>query len=164
MSRPKGSPRTPGSGRKAGTPNKATVQRRLLLGERRRADGVPFAGEVLEESMLHYVRLASECLPPERGKWKREKDFHRYRLLADERAKWLAPYQSPTYRSLTVTPPQQRAAKGTPAIDALEAFVLQLARRVHRLSEPKTIEAVADEAPSEAAKVIDGKNGLNNGR
>jgi hypothetical protein len=42
--------------------------------------------------------------------------------------------------------------------------VLARQRRVHRLSEPKTIEAVADEAPSEAAKVIDGKNGLNNGR
>jgi hypothetical protein len=164
MSRPKGSPRTPGSGRKAGTPNKATVQRRLLLGERRRADGVPLAKEVLEESMLHYVRLASECLPPDRGKWKREKDFHRYREAADLRARWLAPYQSPQYRSITVQPSHDGVrAKGTPAVDMLEDFIVRLARsrRVINPPEPKTIDAVPvpDETPAEAVKVVDGKNG-----
>jgi hypothetical protein len=153
-------------GRAKGTPNKRTTERKLFA--EARSNGRPLAKEVLEESMLHYLELASQCARPEQGHWQREKQkqFFAYRDKADERARWLAPYQSPTYRSITVQPPRQRAAKGTPAIDALEAFVLQLARqrRVHRLSEPKTIEAVAvpDETPAEPVPVIDGKN--SNGR
>jgi hypothetical protein len=151
LSRPKGSPKTPGSGRKAGTPNRRTIERKLLFGEGRRADGVPLAREVLEESMLRYVQLANECAPPENGKWDKgqEKLFHRYREAADLRAKWLAPYQSPQYRSITVQPPRETGApRGTPAIDALESFVLALAK-VRRITPPKTIEsAVVDATPS----------------
>jgi hypothetical protein len=148
MSRPKGSPKTPGSGRQKGTPNKATIERRLFT--EKKASGGLLAKEVLEQSMLHYLQLANECLPPEKGEWKREKDFHRYRDKADERARWLAPYQSPQYRSITVQPPRETGApRGTPAIDALESFVLALAR-VRRV-EGKSLPAT----PSEAAKVID---------
>lgn len=137
MSRPKGSPKTPGSGRQKGTPNRATVQRRLLFGEGRRADGTPLAKEVLEESMLHYLRLANACAPPENGKWDKgqEKLFHRYREAADLRARWLAPYQSPQFRSITVQPPREKPVAGTSAIDALEAMVLSLAR-VRRIEAP----------------------------
>jgi hypothetical protein len=161
MSRPKGSPRTPGSGRKAGTPNRKTIERRLLFGEGRRANGTLLAREVLEQSMLQYLELASQCAPPEKGQWqaKKQKLFHFYRERADLRARWLAPFQSPTYRSITMQPPPQRPAKGG-AIDALEDFMLRLAR-ARRLNPPKTIEAVPvpDETPAEAVKVVDGKNG-----
>jgi hypothetical protein len=130
-----------------------------LIGERR-ADGVPLARDVLEESMLHYCALAQENAPPANGgKWdkRKEKLFHLYRDKADLRARWLAPYQSPQYRSITVQPPQSAAARGTPAIDALEKFVLTLARaRKVQQPEMKTIESTAvDATPAEPAKVID---------
>ena len=151
-SRPKGCEKTPGSGRQKGTPNKATIERRLLFTEGRRANGTLLAREVLEASMLQYLQLANECAPPESGEWEAEKQklFHFYREKADERARWLCPYQSPQYRSITVQPPRETGApRGTPAIDALEAFVLSLAR-VRRI-EGKSLPAT----PSEAAKVID---------
>jgi hypothetical protein len=150
MSRPKGSPKTPGSGRQKGTPNRRTIERKLITAAR--ADGVPMAKEVLEQSMLEYLRLANACAPPESGAWQAEKQklFHFYREKADERAKWLAPYQSPQYRSITVQPPRETGApRGTPAIDALESFVLALAR-VRRI-EGKSLPAT----PTESAKVID---------
>jgi len=169
MSRPKGSPRTPGSGRKAGTPNRKTIERRLLFGEGRRANGTLLAREVLEQSMLEYLRLANECAPPEKGRWqaKKQKLFHFYRERADLRARWLAPFQSPTYRSIAIQPPRETAGapRGRSAVDALEKMLLSLAR-VRRLNppEPTTIEAVADEAPAEPVTVSDGKNGHTNGR
>jgi hypothetical protein len=61
----------------------------------------------------------------------------------------LAPYQSPTYRSITVEAPRESAVRGTPAIDALESFVLALAReRRVQPPEPKTIEPSAEETPT----------------
>ena len=152
----KGQPKT--GGRAAGVPNRKTIERRLLFGEGRRANGTLLAREVLEQSMLEYLRLANECAPPEKGRWqaKKQKLFHFYRERADLRARWLAPFQSPTYRSITMQPPPQRPAKGG-AIDALEDFMLRLAR-ARRLNppEPKTIEAVPvpDETPAEAVKVV----------
>jgi hypothetical protein len=133
LTRPKGSPKTPGSGRKAGTPNRKTIERKLLFGEGRRANGVLLAREVLEASMLEYLRLANACAPPEKkGRvWraKQQKLFHFYREKADERARWLAPFQSPTFRSISVLPRETGAVpRGTPALDALESFVLRLAR------------------------------------
>jgi hypothetical protein len=169
LSRPKGSPRTPGSGRKKGTPNKATVQRRLLFDEGRRANGTPLAREVLEQNMLLYVRLASEYAPPDKGRWQREKrrQFFVYSDKANLLAKWLCPYQSPQFRSITVQPLHEPGRpRGTPTIDALESFMITLAKTRRHLNPP-TIDAVPvpDETPAEAAKVIDGKNGgHNNGR
>ena len=158
----KGQPKT--GGRQKGVPNRKTIERRLLFGEGRRANGVLLAREVLEASMLEYVRLANACAPPEkRGRvWraKQQKLFHFYREKADERARWLAPFQSPTFRSVTIAPRETGAVpRGRSAIDALEDFVLRLAR-ARRLNPPQTIDAAADETP-EAAKVIDGKTGLN---
>ncbi|HKD91833.1 MAG TPA: hypothetical protein VKB56_08010 [Terriglobales bacterium] len=147
MSRPKGSPKTVGSGRKKGTPNRRTIERRLL-GEAR-ADGKPLAKEVLEANMLRYVELANSCLPPASGRWAKEQEFHFYTQKASDNARMLAPYQSPTYRSITVEAPREPAVRGTPAIDALEAFVLALARaRKVQPPEPKTIEPSADETPT----------------
>jgi hypothetical protein len=156
-------------GRQKGTPNKRTIEQRLFS-EKRGVNGRLLAKEVLEAGMLTYLELAARYLPPERGQWTKEHQrfFHLYRHKADERARWLAPYQSPQYRSLTVTQPREKSAKGTPAVDALEDFMLRLAKARRHLNPPelKTVEAVAlpDETPAEAAKVIDGKNGHNNGR
>jgi hypothetical protein len=139
-------------GRQKGTPNKRTVQARLF--REAKLDGKPLAKEVLEESMFTYLRLAVACARPESGAWSAEKQklFHFYREKCDERARWLAPYQSPQYRSITVQPPRETGApRGTPAIDALESFVLALAK-VRRVEAPlKSLPAT----PSEAAKVID---------
>jgi hypothetical protein len=144
-------------GRQKGTPNRRTTERMLIAEARARADGVPLAREILESGMLQYVQLANQCAPPEHGKWsaKKRKLFERYRLAADVRAKWLMPFQSPQYRSITVQAPPTGAARGTPAIDALESFVLTLAR-ARRVSQPelKTIEStVLDATPAEPAKV-----------
>src|SRR6516225_3924958 len=97
MSRPKGSPKTVGSGRKKGTPNQRTIERRLL-GEAR-ADGKPLAKEVLEANMLRYVELANSCLPPASGRRAKEQEFHFYTQKASDNARMLAPYR-PIVRSL----------------------------------------------------------------
>jgi len=55
----------------------------------------------------------------------------------------LAPFQSPTYRSITVQAPRDTAMRGTPAIDALEAFVLTLA--AVRRKPPETVDLKANE-------------------
>src|SRR5215469_15768514 len=134
-------------GRKAGTPNRRTIERRLIT--EARADSKLLAKEVLEQNMLRYVELANSCLPPASGEWKKEQQFHFYTEKAGANARMLAPYQSPTYRSITVQAPRETAVRGTPAIDALEDFVLALARaRKDQPNEPKTIEASAEETPT----------------
>jgi hypothetical protein len=146
MSRPKGSPKTVGSGRKKGTPNRRTIERKLI--SEARADGKPLAKEVLELEMLFYVELANQFRPtlPLTGEWKDEQKFHSYSEKAGQFARLLAPYQSPTYRSITVQAPRESAARGTPAIDALEAFVLTLSRlRRIGANDTKTVECAADD-------------------
>jgi hypothetical protein len=135
-------------GRKAGTPNRRTIERRLIT--EARADGKLLAKEVLEQNMLRYVELANSCLPPASGEWKKEPQFHFYTEKAGANARMLAPYQSPTYRSITVQAPRESVARGTPAIDALEDFVLTLSRQ-RRIgpNDTKTVESAAvDETPT----------------
>ena len=146
MSRPKGSPKTVGSGRKKGTPNRRTIERKLI-GEAR-ADCKPLAKEVLEDFMLFYIQAAYQFRPPLPipENWEGESKFHSYAEKAGQFARMLAPYQSPTYRSITMQPPRESAARGTPAIDALEAFVLTLSR-LRRIgpNDTKTVECAADD-------------------
>jgi hypothetical protein len=149
MSRPKGSPKTVGSGRKKGTPNRRTIERKLV--SEARADGKPLAKEVLEDFMLFYIQAAYQFRPPLPipENWEGESKFHSYAEKAGQFARMLAPYQSPTYRSITMQTPRESAAGGTPAIDALEAFVLALARaRRDQPNDTKTVESAAvDETP-----------------
>lgn len=91
--------------------------------------------------MMFYTEAAEHYLPklPIPDEWNDAHKFHTFVEKACTYARMLAPYQSPTYKSITVQAPRESAARGTPAIDALEAFVLTLAavrRREPQMSAP----------------------------
>ena len=140
-------------GRPAGSPNRATTQRKLI--SEHRADGVPLAKEVLERYMLYYVDAANRIMPklplkldPDEAERAKLRLFNSLVEKAAFFARALAPYQSPTYRSITVQAPRDSAARGTPAIDALEAFVLTLAAVRKKEPEPQIIESEPDDMPT----------------
>ena len=133
-------------GRPAGSVNRATIQRKLV--KEHRANGIPLAKEVLERYMLEYVAAAEAYRPK---KWpipdddEAQADARKFHQLVEKVAffaRALAPYQSPTYRSITVQAPRDTAARGTPAIDALESFVLTLAAVRRREPDLKTVTEV----------------------
>lgn len=135
-------PKRQGAGRKPGSRNRRTVELELKR-QRDLAGDKPLAKEVLERFMLWYVEAAGHYVPPLPipEDWP---DLHKYYSLVDKAchyARMLAPYQSPTYKSITVQAPRESAGRGTPAIDALEAFVLTLAA-VRRTSPQPPIQVV----------------------
>lgn len=119
QSRPKGSPKTPGSGRPPGGKNKATIARDLIAAEiaaktvaDARVQNRKLAKEVLEEFMHLFAGLAARHQPLPRGITntdpKRDPDeglFDRYAVLAVDCARKLAPYQSPTFQAIMIAPP-----------------------------------------------------------
>lgn len=140
-------------GRIAGTPNRVTTQRKLIAEQR--ASGKPLAKEVLEQYMLYYVEAANLITPklplqpdPNEAEQAKLRLFNTLVEKAAFFARALAPYQSPTYRSITVQAPRDTAMRGTPAIDALEQFVITLAAVRRREPEPKIIEPEPDDTPT----------------
>ena len=138
--------------RPRGSPNKVTVQRKLTM--EHRALGIPLAKQVLEDFMLQYVEAAKAYMPKQ---WpipdddEAEANARKFHFLADKAAFYaraLAPYQSPTFRSIEIQPPRDTASRGTPAVDALEAFVLTLAAVRRKQPEPKVIEPEPDDTPT----------------
>ena len=140
-------------GRPPGAVNRTTTQRKLLV--EHRATGVPLAKEILEEFMLFYVEAARKVIPkrlplPDNASEAEHSNVRLFHSLAEKAAFYaraLAPYQSPTYRSITVQAPREQH-HGTPAIDALEAFVLTLAAVRKPVPEPKIIEPVPEDEPT----------------
>jgi hypothetical protein len=92
-------------GRKKGTPNRRTVEARLLAGRLETSPlGVPegatamLGKEVLAKYMIVFDQLAAKHADE-------PVLFQRYASAAVECAKLLAPYQSPTYRCIALPPP-----------------------------------------------------------
>lgn len=145
-----------GAGRPGGSRNRRTVE--LALRRQRDSTGnKPLAKEVLERFMLFYTEAAMQYLPPLpiAEEWPDAQKFHSYADKAGHFARMLAPYQSPTYKSITVQAPRESSAHGTPAIDALEAFVLTLA--AVRRREPQPAEKPAAEPTDDVPMLIDVK-------
>lgn len=108
-------------GRKRGTPNKRTEEKKLLpLMEQARAHGAghKLAKEVIEEFMIVAAGTAARYQPrprqedgQEEGKFKETNKlanpdlFEKWAKLAVAWATDLAPYQSPTFRAIVVAPP-----------------------------------------------------------
>jgi hypothetical protein len=84
MARPKGSPKTPGSGRKKGVPNRVNLERTQRLSE---------SGELPLPVMLDAMRFFHDAAKAERAKSRPDKDVVRELLeLAASHAKDAAPY------------------------------------------------------------------------
>jgi hypothetical protein len=106
---PRGGPR-PNSGRPKGSRNRRSIglaERMLEAGAVSTASTVPLtpqgkklARDVLEDFMLRFADMASKEADP--GK------FERYARFAVHCAQSLAPYQSPTFKAVTLIPPTQR--------------------------------------------------------
>lgn len=104
-------------GRVKGKPNKTTIEK-VLLAERAvagsRDAGKKLGREVLEDFMLLFAGMAAHYQPqPVAGAHPNEHEdkFDKYARLACETAKWLAPYQSPTYRAIMVSTPGENSGK-----------------------------------------------------
>ena len=135
-----------GAGRKPGSRNRRTVELELIRA-REGAGGKTLAKEVLERFMLFYADAAMQYMPPVPipDDWEDAHKFHSLAEKAGNFARLLAPYQSATYKSITVQAPRD-SVRGTPAIDALEAFVLMLAT-VRRREPMKTVEPEPEPEP-----------------
>src|SRR6516165_5667554 len=150
----KGQPKT--GGRQSGSRNLRTVELAVKR-ERELASGKPLAKEVLEELMLLYRDAALQFRPPlpipddyDADKLRMFDKFADKTMICATR---LAPFQSPTYRSITVQAPRDTAMRGTPAIDALESFGLTLAA-VRRSKPVETVDLKVNESEPEMPTLI----------
>jgi hypothetical protein len=91
-------------GRVKGQPNKTTVERMRraeLDVAAARARGEKLGKEVLRDYMLIFQERAERYRKPPHAD---EAKFEKYAQLAVDCARWLAPYESPTFRSIAVMP------------------------------------------------------------
>jgi hypothetical protein len=142
----------PGSGRKKGSKNKSTIQKELVAKEvlARNAMTIANAGDrhpnttdpnvklatkVLEEFMMLFAGMAAthqplpDGMPVPQGRKPDEDKFLRYAELTRDTAKALAPYQSPTFKamSVSVNPTEQqptRPGDNAKIIDLKDAKVM----------------------------------------
>lgn len=113
-------------GRAKGTPNKATIEKAIIAEQivtRATMEGRKLAKEVLDEFMTVFAGMAAthQPLPPGTpippGRHPDLDKFEKYARLTVETAARLAPYQSPTFKAITVIappsqPPQQLPGSG----------------------------------------------------
>jgi hypothetical protein len=100
----------PGAGRPRG-PSKATIEK-ALIAERNvsevKASGKKLAKEVLEDFMLFFAKMAADFQTSPAGASPNpqadEGKFWKYAQAAVDCAHKLAPFQSPTFRAVTVAP------------------------------------------------------------
>jgi hypothetical protein len=118
MGAKKGHPRY--GGRVKGMPNKATTERALqweARWKRARAEGHDLARDVLDKYMTFFVRYSMKFRPSLDGEdvnpTQDVAEFHKYASLAIDCAHKLAPYQSPTFRAIVVSPPPDPTGKVT---------------------------------------------------
>lgn len=120
-------------GRKAGVPNKSTIERTLRAEHemlRARETGKKLAKDVLDEFMMLFAGMAAHHQPiPEgqpipAGRQPNEDKFEKWARLAVETAADLAKYQSPTYRAIAVTLPP--ALPAVPEQKTIEGKVVDL--------------------------------------
>jgi hypothetical protein len=90
-------------GRTKGTPNRATVERSAIAARitaEANMRGQPLAKEILAKYAARFDKMADA-----RHLAGDVAGFERWARLACATAKDLAPYQSPTYRAVVITPP-----------------------------------------------------------
>jgi len=97
-------------GRRRGTPNKTTVEKALLAAlAAAEGTGKKLAKEVIEDFMLRYAEMAAHVQPAPPGAPPNphadEDKFWSWPEAAIDCAVKLAPYQSPTFKAVTVVPP-----------------------------------------------------------
>jgi hypothetical protein len=107
-------PKHPG-GRPPGSRNKATIEReeKARIAEQMLTGGRPdrLGKDILRDFMELFAGMAAahQPLPPGvvglQGREPDEAKFEKYARLAMEAAARLAPYQSPTFRAIMMTPP-----------------------------------------------------------
>jgi hypothetical protein len=93
-------------GRQKGTPNRKTVERNLLV--ERMLEHPPAGietGKLGREVLAQYMNTFDQLA--EQYRKTNEPKFRQYAELTVACAKALAPYQSPTYRAVVVSPPRQ---------------------------------------------------------
>jgi hypothetical protein len=102
-------------GRTKGTPNRATVERSAIAA-RITAEanmlGQPLAKEILAKYAARFDEMADA-----RHLAGDVAGFERWARLACATAKDLAPYQSPTYRAVVITPPPDKPGDDVTVID-----------------------------------------------
>jgi hypothetical protein len=112
-------------GRSQGTPNRSTVERtrraELDVAEAR-ARGEKLGKEVLRNYMITFHERAEHYRTPPHAD---EAKFEKYARLAVDCARWLAPYESPTFRSIAIAPP-------TPPAETRRRFTLTVFDHDHR--------------------------------
>jgi hypothetical protein len=112
-------------GRSQGTPNRATAERARLaeLGvAAARARGERLGKETLRTYMLLYDERATYYRTPPHAN---EAKFEKYARFAVDCARWLAPYESPTFRSIAIAPQ-------TPPTETHRRFTLKVFDQDHR--------------------------------
>jgi hypothetical protein len=137
-------------GRQKGTPNRKTLERRLIT---ERMLEHPSAGvesgrlgrDVLAQYMCTFDELA------EQYRKTNEPKFRQYAELAVACAKALAPYQSPTYRAIVVSSPQQ---EGNGA--RLELTREELARKLEERGLPPFVFGIDQPTPETEPRRIEG--------
>jgi hypothetical protein len=126
-------------GRRKGSRNKATIERELLAqrmlqqtpaGNIGNIQNARLGKEVLERYMIMFDALAQHYRPIPESPHSDEGKFTKYATATCDCAKALAPYQSPTYRAVLVSSPQQ---EGNGALEFTED---ELARKLEERGLP----------------------------
>lgn len=123
-----------GGGRARGTPNKATIEKNLMIaqqlavkaGEKKK----PLAKEVLEDFMHLTAGMAAFYQPshPDQlpNRHANEDKFWQAALACKEFAKALAPYQSPTFKAIVGMPSMPPPDTGKPDPKQIEGNVVDI--------------------------------------
>ena len=132
-------------GRQKGTKNKRTVEAELLA--KRVLDNAPAGAiqharlgkETLEKFMMLFEELAQQYRPIPKSRHSDEARFAKYRPPLSATAKALAPYQSPTFRAIVVSPP--------PPPEVTKRFTLRIFDRFNGAPGLGVDNEVRDETP-----------------
>lgn len=144
-------------GRKKGTPNLKTIEKKILEAREAGAKGAPviLGKETLAEFVVFYRGMAAKYQPKASDNpyemdektlpiWEdRMNKFERWSKLAVECAKYLAPYQSPTFRSVHI----QGDMKPTDELEVIELTIFDDHNKVieHRPGERPSLPAPVDD-------------------
>lgn len=151
-------------GRGKGTPNKKTVERQMVSQwvDERTKPKHKLAKEVMEDFMMYFARRAAQFQPlnPDGSVNPTANDskFMELGKLACEVAAKLAPYQSPTFRAITVAPAPPTGGRGDPQAKRFTLAVFDLDGRELQDITPKSpladLPAPAPKAAAAKAAVI----------
>jgi hypothetical protein len=119
-------------GRQKGTPNKATIDRRLAVLQ---ATGVgdysERLGRVTLAKMVFEMELQAEKYHPDRGEEPNEELFFKYATMAASIASDLAPYQSPKLAAIFTNTEKRSALERVGSIEqeVYDEFMMEIAEK-----------------------------------